>query len=106
MGLKIKLTSADLKALRIAEAKFDNVDVKACVRDLFALGVYLRVLGHREEGSKACAHALQTLGVSGARRTRIFKLLDVDPQGLAAAFMPHCEFKFLIERQLASTSQK
>jgi hypothetical protein len=94
------LSKADVEAIRSAESRLQDTTVRSSVRDLFALGLYLRATGHASEGHKACSQALRTLVLSETRTSRILKHLDDDPVSLSLSFQPHVEFQRLIEHEL------
>ena len=102
---QFNLSPADIKALRAAEDRFGSIEVRASVRDLFALGLYLRLLGRTSEGYKACSIALRTLGLAEARSARILRHLDGNEFSLAFDFQPHVEFLSLIERHNEATAK-
>lgn len=94
-----QLSEADIQTLRTAQDSFGNANIRASVRDLFALGLFLRMLGHTPEGYKACSHALRTLGIGAPLSARILKHLDGNEEYLAITFRGHSEFLDLVQRQ-------
>ena len=98
------LGDADIEAIRSSESRLQDIAFRAVIRDLFALGLYLRITGHPSEGFKACSQALRALGLSEARTSRILRHLDDDPAALSLFFQPHVEFQSLVEREAEATS--
>ena len=98
------LSETDLEAIQSAETHLGNTAVRAAIRDLFSLGLYLRVTGHPSEGYKACSIALRALAVSEACAGRILKHVDDDPTILSLLFQPHVEFHSLIEHEVSVSS--
>jgi hypothetical protein len=97
MSKPFKLTEADITAIRSAEERFGSVEIRACVRDLFVLGLYLHLTGKEHAGAKACSLVLRTLGLSPARSRRIMRNIDGNEYSLFIAFQAHAEFNALIE---------
>ena len=104
MSKPFRLTEADIAAIRSAEEHFDSSEVRACVRDLFVLGLHLLLTGEQRAGNKACSLALRTLGLSESRRRRILRNLEGNESALYTHFQAHVEFSSLIERQNLHTN--
>jgi hypothetical protein len=98
-----QLTPLDIATIRTAEARLGDLGIRVVIRDLFALGLYLRVTGHDSEGYKACSQALRALFLPELLAGRILQQLDDDPAALSLAFQPHVEFQSLIEREVQAT---
>ena|SRR5437763_719809 len=97
MSKSFKLTEADITAIRSAEERFGSAEIRACVRDLFVLGLHLHLTGEAHAGAKACSLALRTLGLSASRSGRIMRNIDGNEYSLYIAFQAHAEFNSLIE---------
>jgi hypothetical protein len=97
-----QLSANDISAIRTAEERFGDGHVRAAVRDLFTLGLYLRITGKTAEGYKACSTALRALQVSEALFKRVLAHLDGNEEYLASVFKPHVEFSSLVEQMNVS----
>jgi len=95
---QFELTPSELTTLRIAEKRFGDAHVRASVRDLFALGIFLRKTGHRDEGYKACSTALRALQLGEKLSKKILSHLDEAGDALAVQFWAHVEFTSLVEK--------
>lgn len=93
-----QLSEADIQTLHSAQDSLGNANIRSSIRDLFALGLFLRMLGHTAEGYRACSHALRTIGVGAPLSTRILKHLDGNEGYLAVTFRGHSEFLNLVQR--------
>ena len=97
MKKSFNLTDADIKAIRTAEEIFASKEVRACVRDLFVLGLHLHIIGEKYAGDKACSLALRTLGISPSLKRRILTNIEGNEKSIYRAFQAHSEFNSLIE---------
>ncbi|MEZ0253968.1 MAG: hypothetical protein ACAI37_01755 [Chthoniobacter sp.] len=99
---QFELTQDELATLKLAEKNIAGKHVLAAVRDLFALGIFLRRTGHRDEGYKACSTALRALALNERLSKRILANLDEAGDALAVQFWAHVEFTSLLENTLAA----
>jgi hypothetical protein len=97
----LKLSDNDVKAIRTGEERFGDGHVRASVRDLFTLGLYLRLTGKTEEGYKACSTSLRALKIEETLFKKLLTHLDGNEKYLASVFKPHIEFSSLVEQQSA-----
>jgi len=77
-------------------ANVDNPIQRSAYRDLFAAGCYLRKMGHRDAGLKACMTALRAAGCNETRKISEF-IPDNEEECFEAA-MPHEELQRLFPR--------
>ena len=97
MSKPFALTDADLAAIRSGEERLGSAEVRACVTDLFVVGLHLLQTGKKHAGLKACSLALRTLGLSEPRKRRIMHHLIGNEQVIYRAFKAHAEFNDLVE---------
>ena len=105
--MKIKpfeLTAEDRETLKIAKVRLNSNALETSLSNLFALCMYLRVVGYVRAGDKIARQALTDLGLEETFQERFLSHLDGNELALAEALNPNAEITDIIQHHLGLPS--